>query len=623
MAAGGTGNFDSLMASGIERFNAGDIAAARSFLKRALKLDRRAPEALHVIGLCHHLEGQSQLAIKSIKKALSEGGPNAEVLNNLGQIQAEAGKHADAARSYTAALKIAPETPAILNNLASSLAALGKNDDAIGHYRRAIDLDPGYAQAHYNLGTLLLETGAEDCGVSQFKTVLEIAPDYIEAYNNLAFALIETEPEDALGYLDKALSIDPSYIDAIHNKGIALANLGRSREALSVLEQAQGAAPDRSDILTSLAGVHRALGEFDLAEAIARQALACDPQCAKAYYLLGSIERFDDVGNDLRAMKALNKKGVAPDEARADLHYALFMALDRTDDTTGAFSNLKAGNDLLKKTAAFDISAEQTVHDWLKAEFSEARISEAAGIGVSSGAPIFIVGMPRSGSTLIEQILSSHPDIHGVGESQELLKLSEPIYEQMANDPGFLAQLSSARRAELGQAYLAGISRSAGNGRRVVDKQLRNYQNIGLINLLLPNARIIHARRSALSICFSAYKYPFASKIKYSYNLSELGQCFRLYADLMEHWSQASAIPILDVDYEKLVANQEPETRRILDYCGLEWDDAVLDFHKTEREIGTASVYQVRQPLYASSLKQWERYREHLGPLFEALGNLA
>jgi hypothetical protein len=261
--------------------------------------------------------------------------------------------------------------------------------------------------------------------------------------------------------------------------------------------------------------------------------------------------------------------------------------------------------------------------DEIKQAFSAENIERLSGEGVSDSTPIFVLGMPRSGTTLTEQIIASHPDVYGAGELHYLLEISQRAVAGAAF-PSNLRQLDRELLTAWGQEYLSALKRHAPEAARITDKMPQNFQMLGLIHLMLPNAKIIHVKRNPVDTCLSCFTMHFAAKsVKYSYDLTELAHFYVGYAELMEHWR--NVLPenaFLEVQYEDVIQDVEGQARRLIDYCGLEWDNACIAFHENKRVVRTASVAQVRKPVYKSSVERWRRYEKHLGPLLDALGDL-
>ncbi len=390
----------------------------------------------------------------------------------------------------------------------------------------------------------------------------------------------------SLASLDAALAIEAGMADALRQRGQVLFALGRTEEARASLERALGA----------------------------------DPRDAAAYRLLGAVKRFSADDPFLATMERLLE---APDtlatEAQTDLHFALAKAYGDIGQPMRMFQHLVRGNALKRKQIDYDEAAVLSVLARISETFTPDLMRRMAENGDPSAQPIFIVGMPRSGTTLVEQILAAHPAVQAGGERQDFaMALAATV---PGNYPEIVPAMAPGRLAALGAAYLSRIADALPAAERFTDKLPSNYIFAGLIHLALPNARIIHTKRDPLDTCLSCFSILFAGQQKFAYDLGELGRYFRAYEALMAHWcSVLPAEVMLDVQYEDMVADTERLARRIVAHCGLPWDDACLRFHEVQRPVLTASAAQVRQPIYRNSVGRSRAYEQELGPLIEALG---
>jgi hypothetical protein len=345
------------------------------------------------------------------------------------------------------------------------------------------------------------------------------------------------------------------------------------------------------------------------------------PGSAITFRVLGEAKRFSAADPHLAAMEKLARDmaSLSPDE-QIDLHFALAKAYDDLGDHDGSFRHLLQGNGLKRRQFTYDHAAIHDLLGRIQKVFTPELMRDKHSVCDPSPVPVFIIGMPRSGTTLIEQILASHPKVFGAGE---LVNLANAV-ERICQPVPFPEAISSMKRQELcevGTSYVAEIRQLASKAERVTDKLPGNFRYAGLINLVLPNARIIHARRDPLDTCFSCFSTLFAGPIVYSYDLTELGRYYRAYDMLMQHWRRVLPPGVmLEVQYEHLTADLEGEASRIVGHCGLDWNDACLSFHKTERPVRTASAVQVRQPIYRSSIGRARHYVHQLRPLIKALG---
>jgi tetratricopeptide (TPR) repeat protein len=484
-------------------------------------------------------------------------------------------------------LKLNPEAAEVLFSTANVSYELKRYEEALDSYDRALAIRPDFAHALGNRGNVLFELKRYEEALDSYDRALAIQPDFAQAHHGRAtvlstFQLIRYE--EALDSYDRALAIQPDFAEAYHGRGNLLRTFGRIKEALPLLEKAVELAPHRGKFVGSLVESKRFVDG--------------DPH-------LGLIET---LARDI---------GSLSEEDQIYLHFALGKVYADLGQHERSFSHLIEGNRLKRKQIVYDEAAELARLERTRALFTAEVMRKARGCGDPSRVPVFIVGMPRSGTTLVEQILAAHPMVYGAGELSDFKAV-------LAGLRGSIAARSGLGREELHQIgirYLQRLRATAPSAERIIDKTLENFRDVGLIHLALPNARIVHVRRDPLDTCISCFSILFMHNYQpFSYDLAELGRYYRAYAALMEHWREVLPLEqILEVQYEELVVNFESLARRIVAYCGLEWDAACLEFHKTKRPVWTASVIQVRQPIYRSSIGRWKAYEDMLRPLSEAL----
>ena len=505
------------------------------------------------------------------------------------------------------------------------MQALERTDDAIRHYRQALALRPNYAEAFSNLASALAVQNRHEEAIANCEKALALAPENAEAHLNLANSLGAMErPQEALAHYQKAAAIDPANAEAHARTAFMLFHLGRIGEAIAQCEQALAIDPDHGDALRNVGVALRALGRVD--EAIGRfeKAIAAAPGAAAGlYYVLATSKRMSAGDPHFAAMQHLagRMKSLSAEE-QIGLHFALGKACADIGDHRQSFQHLLQGN-ALKRQEFVDHDEAQLLARFARIEavFSAKLFDDKKSLGNPSSVPVFIIGMPRSGTSLVEQILASHPAVFGAGERYELGDLAQAIAgPEGAEFPEAVAGLSGEALHALGTSYLDAIGPLAPAATRITDKMPGNFFHAGLIHLALPNARIIHTRRDPRDTAMSCFSTLFAMGHPHTYDLAELGRYIRAYETLMAHWRRV--LPqgaMIEVQYETLVGNLETEAKRIVAYCGLEWDDACLSFHKTKRPVRTASVIQVRQPIYGSSVGRWQPYEKELQPFLRAL----
>ncbi|MGC1305552.1 MAG: sulfotransferase, partial [Caulobacteraceae bacterium] len=403
---------------------------------------------------------------------------------------------------------------------------------------------------------------------------------------------------------------------ALHTRALALQGLDRSDDALEAFALARAAKANPALVVTHTAGLLAELGRKAEALAELEAALSLQPDLTDAWYARASLTRYTPGHPDLARMETLAAAPRATLRDRTYLSYALGKAYLDAGDGERAFDHLRDGARLKRATVAYDPKLEARAFAGIAATYAPAFLAERHGVGDPSPRPVFVFGMPRSGTTLVEHILASHPRVHGAGETIHLPDLVEA--EQLGVRAATLAPEDFTR---LGRRYLDLVGTSAPDTPRIVDKAPLNFMHAGLISLMLPGARMIHCRRDPLDTCLSAYSMLFTRGHEYSYDLHELGHFHRLYRGLMAHWREVlPAGRLLEIDYEALVEAPQPQIRAILDFCGLPWDERCLRFHETPRRVTSASLDQVRSPIYTGSIGRAQRFRPWLGELEAALG---
>jgi len=394
---------------------------------------------------------------------------------------------------------------------------------------------------------------------------------------------------------------------------------GRYSQALATWDRAIELGARAALTLTAKANLLLDLGRFDEAGILFERALAVAPDHGPALYGRASVGSLRHEEPDIAGWQTLLDRA-ASDQDRIYLHFMLGRASLDGDDPERAFQHFAAGNALRRAAYAYSVDNDEQLLTQIAAAFPADVIADYGAAGDPSPQPIFIVGMPRSGTSLLEQILAAHPAIHGAGE---LLQIKQMVVRAFANQgpfPASMANRTPAQLQALGRHYVESTSMLAPGAQRIVDKLPLNFYFAGLIHLMLPNARIIHIRRDPLDTCLSCHTTLFREPVRFAHDQMELGRFHRAYRALTDHWGRVlPAARFTEVEYANLVADPETETRRLLEFCGLDWDAACLDAHKVDRPIRTASRLQVRQPVYGTSVGRAERYRAYLGPLIAAL----
>ncbi len=616
-------HFDALYRLGLIRLHQGRFADAELLLRRAAKVDPRSADAqLHLAVALTGLKRHDD-AVRRYEKALALRPNFAEAHSNLGYTLQSLGRTEQALAHYQKALAIDPDYAEARNNLGTALAALGRHDEAIAHYQAAIALRPSYAEAHRSFANALGVLERYDEAAAYYEKILAILPNDAAARTALGNTLHRLDRTDeAIAQYEKVLAASPSCAEAHTGLGNTVHRLGRSQEAIEHFRRGLAIDPSDPGIYSSLGGALVALGQSAEASEAFEKAIALAPRKAGFFWNLSSVRRFSPDDHYFAAMQDLAEHMDALDsEEQIDLYFALGKAFADVGDHKRSFEQLVCGNALKRQQVNYDEERALQRLMRIRDVFTADMLRDKGGLGDPSAAPIFIVGMPRSGTTLIEQILASHPKVFGAGELREMANLAGRIRSAEGTAfPEAVPGLSGEELHRIGKQYTQAVMRLVPGAERITDKMPGNFSLAGLIHLALPNARIIHACRDARDTAFSCFSLLFSGTLEFTYDLAELGRYYSAYLKLMAHWRDVLPEGImLEVQYEDVVRDLEGQARRIIAHCGLEWDDACLSFYKTERSVRTASATQVRQPIYQSSIGRWRLHEEELQPLLREL----
>ena len=582
-------------------------------LQHAARLSPDDPEIRVQLGHAWQRSGELASAIASYRQALDARPDYSEALFNLGKTLQRAGRSDEAAASYRRLLELEPQLPEAHNNLGNALRDLGRTAEAVASFRQALALRPAFAVVYSNLGNALRDLGDLQGAGAAYRRALEINPDLAEPHNNLGNVLLEElRLDDAAACYRRALALRPDYAHALAGLGRVLRQQGRSAEAAASCRRALEIKPDSAETLAFLGEIQADEGRFAEAEGIFRRAIALQPDLPVA---LAGFSRCRRMGPDdawwLEAALRAVAKGL-PLRHEVNLQYAIGKHLDDLQDYERAFGHYRRANELTRRYGpAYDRRKLSHSIDRVIACCDERWLRRAGAGGIATERPVLIVGMPRSGTTLLEQILASHPAVHGGGELpfwNEVATAHESALLKCDPDPEIIAAAAAA--------YLRRLESLSAGALRVVDKTPTNYMNLGLVRAALPAARIIHLRRDPLDTCLSIYFQNFSLAHAYATDLEDLAHFYCEYLRIMRHWrSVLPAEAMLEVPYEPLIDELETWSRRILQFIGLPWDPRCLEFHETSRAVITPSRWQVRQKLSRSSVGRWRNYESFIGPL--------
>tara|TARA_B110000008_G_C16954764_1_gene557717 strand:+ start:19 stop:2094 length:2076 start_codon:yes stop_codon:yes gene_type:complete len=626
----------------------GKLDEAVKLYKKALSVRPDYAEAHNNLGIAFHELNLLKDAVESYITAINIKPDYAEAYNNLGNTQSKLGQLGDAIQSYERALVIEPNFNDAFNNLGFAHKELGQLDEAVRSYEKILSINPNFAEAYNNLGVALIGLNQTDDAVKNYQRALDINPDFAEAYNNLGIAqrknnqikeaiksfkkavsinnnyfqayLNLASAFDEIGQLDysvnsykDAISINPDYAEAYNDLGVVLQQLGQMDFAVKNYERAINLKSDYFEAHNNLGIAHQELGQFHLAIESYENSILSNPDYAKAYHNLSYLKKYTADDRQINQMESLLDRGTLNLPDQIHLCLALATINENLGNTTKYFEFLHKGNSLRKQELNYSFDKDQKLFSTIKNIFKSPQLISSQ---PSVKCPVFIVGMPRSGTTLVEQILSSHHEVFGAGE----LDILDEIITTSLNEYKVHNNLFYENFLVKSKNYIDFISSTKIAERVVTDKMPLNFRYIGFILLAFPGAKIIHLKRDARATCWSNYKCFFLkNENAYSYNLEDLAEFYGLYHDLMGFWHEKFPNKIYDLCYENLTTNQEEETRNLLDYCELDWDENCLNFHKNKREVKTASAVQVRQKMYQGSSEVWKQYKNNLSPLINAL----
>jgi tetratricopeptide (TPR) repeat protein len=621
-----------------------DYPQAANNLGLALQAQRKWAEAADQFRIAIHLLPNFALAHNNLGNALRELGAkdealfhfreavcidpsSAEAQTNLGQLLLEQRRLAEALPHCQAAVRQRPHLPEAHNNLGNALRELGQLVEARASYAEALRLNPDLAMTHNNMAQALQEENRLDDAIIWYQQALKLDPASARIHCNLASALAEQENyEEAVRRYEFALRLAPDYAEAHCGLGSVRREQNRLAEAADNYRTALRYHPSFVAAHCGLGTALEELGDLDQAAACFRAALSHDPAHGGAYAQLATLLKEKLTESDQLAIRTLLTDPHLPDGKRAALHFGLAQVLDAIGAYAEAASHLERANVLTlqenrKRGKSYDPAEHTRFVDGLIAAFTPEFFARMSGLGPETDRPVFIVGLPRSGTTLLEQILASHSQVFGAGEQRLVREHFEalPRLHDLEGTPiECVSRLDMAAVRRLAQRHLGRLDELDAKALRVVDKMPDNYLYLGLIAVLFPRARLIHSRRDLRDVAVSCWMTNFR-QIRWACDPEHIARRIGDYQRLMEHWRRVLPVPMLEVDYEETVADLEGVSRRMVAWSGLEWEPACLSFHTTARPVRTASLSQVRQPIYSRSVQRWKHYETELITLFSQL----
>lgn len=606
-----------LLEAGYRLQMSGQLEEAERHYRDVLRQDHNNIHALNLLGIVCINTDRAEDAVELITKAIALDPDDAEAHANLGLALKDLHRFDEARASFERTIRINPNNPVTHNNLGNVLAALNRNKEAVASYRSALHLDQNYVQCLSNLAGALKAVGQLPGALAAADRAIELQPHSAQAHNNRGEVLFkQARFAEAADSYRTAVKYGDNYVAAVINLSAALKETGDIEGARQTLDDVIRREPDNPRAYNNLGVLLEQLGDGEQAAVQFRNAIRLSQDYGNAYYQLAQLRGHGLTDHEVDAVTRLCGKPDTTDAQRMPLEFALACAFEDRGDFEQSFRHLEAAQALKAEQNPYDDANVGDYYERIKRVVSTDPLPSRK-LEMTSGArPVFVLGMPRSGTTLTEQILGSHPDVYGAGE---LSYMEDTINEAKSQTgepfPECVPLLSCEQLDGLGRLYLDRLTARSSGEAVVVDKTPMNFQYIGFIMSILPDARFIHCRRHPIDNCLSIFKLPFEESHSYAHSLVSLGQYYRHYQTLMEHWQTVAAARMTESRYEDVVADSESQSRRLLEFLDLPFDESVLEFHKTDRIVKTPSASQVRQPIYRSSVDRWKKYERFLGPL--------
>ncbi len=639
----------------LEAVRIGRFQSAERQLREIQRTSPGEVNSLHLLGVALLSQGKVAAALEILERVVADSPPFAHARVDLARAYRQDGRLEAARRELRQALKERPDFEAAWLAYGDVLVDMEKFGEARFAFEQARLFDPH--RDRVGKATAALSGGDYRSSEDLFRDVLKRDATHLAALAGLAAVAIRAgntraaerllsharnrsahHPlvQRALGHAQLAanrlleseatfrrlLRLEPQNSQNWSALGAVYIRLLRQEEALSAYEEAARLDPSNTGFRLAIGHVNKSLGRRQQCEAAYRQCLRLEPTSAEAYWSLADLKNYLFGDEELAAMEDLLR---APERSdRAQLHFAIARALEQRESYSEAFSHYARGNALRSKTSPFSITTFEAKSRRIAACFDSAFFRARALAGHPDPAPVFIVGLPRSGSTLVEQILASHSQVEGTMELHNILAVVRELDHRDANRDGYpesACALAVDELTALGRRFMEETGALRTGRPRFIDKMPNNFSHVGLIHAILPNATIVDVRRHPMDACFSAYKQHFAEGQSFSYDLEDLGRYYRCYLGLMDHWDRVLPGKVFHLQYEQLIRDPEGSIRGLLAHCGLPFEAATLAFHETDRPVRTASSEQVRQPLYASGVGYWKRFAINLEPLRASLGD--
>ncbi len=613
-------NFIALLGNSLMR--QGRLEEAEETLRRVVSIAPGFPRAQEDLGTVLLNLKKPAEATPHLIKAIEQNPKSAEAYFKLGGALKAQGMDEKAEQAFARSREMSPQRGQL--EQAAMLFAHGKFREAEKVAKELVRQNPHDVNAAVLLARIAIQANCYEDAEALLRKVVEHTPRFIEAWHDLSTALKEqSKHTEAVEVLDRALEIDPNNAISHYFHAAALAMDARPEQAEVSYKNALKLDPALSGAHLGLGHVLKTLGKQEEGIAAYRKAMELRPNFGEIHYSLSNLKTFVFSDEEIADMVQRLDSGQISNESVVHFSFALGKAFEDARDYDRAFEYYSRANQAHRETIAYDPVQTEIIHSKIRDVFSTELFEQfsAGSHGCPDPAPIFILGLPRSGSTLLEQILASHSQVDGTSELPDLSLVSQSLTDRARGltYPGVLPELNPEKLRQLGEQYISQTLRHRAGAVYFTDKMPNNFPHIGFIQLILPNATIIDARRHPLDSCLGCFKQHFAKGQTFTYDLFELGEFYLEYQKMMDHWDKVLPGKVLHVQYEAVVADLENQVRRILDHCGLPFEENCVNFHATDRAVRTASSEQVRQPIYSGSVNTWKRFEKHLEPLIDVL----
>ena len=599
----------------------GRSGSAVKRLKHILRSFPDFPPAVEELGNALLAQNKPDQAIDAFQQALKINPENAAVMIKLGKIYSKLGRKDEANEMYQSALALEPTKERVAT--AAQAFARGQTEEAEKICRQVLREHPNEVDAMRLLASIANKLEQRDDAIVLLERAVELKPKFAGAWADLAETYTESEKfGEALDAVQRVIKLQPNMPFGHMIRGSILGKKDDHEGAINAFKEALEIEPEHIGSNMGLGNTLKTIGRYDEAVKSYKKCIEAQPLFSEAYWSLANLKTYSFDDDEIKNMeKHVQSQDLTP-ASKAFFHIAIANAKEKQMKYGEAWYHFHTGNELRRTSEIYDSVTTQVTHDALIETFDEEFVNSTKGSGCQSDAPIFILGLPRSGSTLIEQILASHSQVEGTRELPDISLLGRRLTKSKPPGikyPDAVKHMTDEEKTEYGESYLETSKRYRTDKPRFIDKMPNNFAHIGFIKTILPNAKIINAKRHPLDSCVSSFKQLFYKGQSWSYDLFEIGEYYLEYERMMDHWHSLYPGEIYDIQYENIVNNQEDESRALIEYCGLDWEDSCLRFYENKRSVNTASSEQVRQPIYKGAMYAWKNYESEIGALKDIL----